>query len=237
MKTNIKYYKQWLIVFLFVGFTGVLIWQISSLSKPENQSLAGQTEKQVDANLQDIQPNKLQQKLALMTQTINRLESRLDRQENNLAENRNVQIVEDDEANVLYPDTEDPDLVQGIQQEKAAVIHQNKMAALNTLLKEEEADQDWAKSVSDNVYQAFENKSDQYELEDLVCGNSVCKLEASIKLADDEDMLIAPNLEHLLHGEIDWPGGTIYELDTETGKFTVFMKREGEALYSEDEEG
>ena len=112
-----------------------------------------------------------------------------------------------------------------------------RMAALNSLLKEEEADQDWAKSVSDNVYQAFENKSDQYELEDLVCGKTVCKLEASIKLVDDEDIVNAPNLEQLLHGEIDWPGRTTYELDTETGKFTVFMKREGETLYSEDEEG
>ncbi|VAW55634.1 hypothetical protein MNBD_GAMMA07-413, partial [hydrothermal vent metagenome] len=74
----------------------------------------------------------------------------------------------------------------------------------------------WTNQVTNDFETVFESHSDQLVLHDISCGNSICKLNASIN-TDQLEMSEPVQLDRLINGEAKWSGQSFYQMDTETG--------------------
>ncbi len=120
----------------------------------------------------------------------------------------------------------DPDKQQEQERAMAEQWHEEQFNYLESHLAGQTEDQSWSMQVEMDFHGAFDNNSEHYTLNDISCGDTMCRLEASMQ-SESEDSTPRPGLDHVIHGEAGWAGQSMFELDTETGNVTVYLMRDG----------
>lgn len=176
-----------------------------------------------------------EQQLTDITEAINQIKKMLDMKQDKLVDVRSIQSVQESDLLAVEPyEEQDSAAQQEFDRQEADLHYEEKINALQTQLGEESVDEAWFTEVGDDVYRAIEKHSDRYVLDNLVCGSSICKLDASMKFINGEsDFSSGHGVDRLIHGEMAWAGQSLFEQDTETGKITVFLIKKGEVTSEE----
>ncbi len=219
--------------------SSLLIWHFSSAERiakiidPSKNDIASPSlRNDIGNSLLTIREKQLTE----ITESINKINKRLDKMQNKLVVATLAQPIQEvDLLDVELSEEQDPDIEQDIDRQEADQHYEEKINSLQTQLVKEPVDEVWLTEVEDTVHSAIEKLSELYVLDDFVCGSTICKLEASMKPINGEgDFSSGPGIDHLVHGEMAWTGQSLSEVDTETGKATVYLIRHGENVTSEE---
>jgi hypothetical protein len=140
--------------------------------------------------------------------------------------------IPDDEAEISYDNnTENTELDSDYRQEQELLFsesHQNAyMQQVDDLFMQQEEDISWSAQVESDFSSAFENYIGQVQLSNVSCGDSMCKVSANIIDADNTTPDKLPPLDHIIHGDAEWQGQSLYKMDLDTGEITLYLMRDG----------
>jgi len=229
----------WAITILAISFA-FMTYALYAPSKIKSQRITSQNESTINSSPSELSQNEaiLETQQQLVSQLIaiqkqnekNRHDIMLikETQEQIQQSVMNREIENFSENNVVENKLEDSDAKpQSDEQEQAQ--QQEYIQSIDNVYSSQDEDSMWTNQVTNDFEIAFENYSDQLVLHDVSCGDSICKLNASVntdQITNNESV----QLDHLINGDAKWAGQSFYEMNTETGAVTVYLMREGEAF-------
>lgn len=131
-------------------------------------------------------------------------------------------------------DNQDPD----IREAQAAFEAESRQAAYMRQLEDyyaaQQEDISWTAQVESEFKAAFGSYGGQVQLNSVSCGDVMCKVSANVAGVGNGAVEQMPPLDHIIHGDANWQGQSLYKLDLDTGEFTLYLMREGVDLPAEN---
>jgi hypothetical protein len=89
--------------------------------------------------------------------------------------------------------------------------------------------------VESELQTAFEGYPGRIQLNDVSCGDAMCKVSANIIETGNDPNETTPPFDQIIHGNAKWPGQSMYKMDMDTGEVTLYLMREGVGLPQEED--
>jgi hypothetical protein len=221
---------------------GMLLWFNSRIVETETKTFSYATEpaSKVSTALPENKAGDsdlaaLRQRLDDLTAAVKRTQAQLEKHDQALVEDSNdYQALPTQSMSTFKPyeeadiEQEDVDIQQEQDRAQAEQFYEDQLVLLESDLAAQTVDQQWLAQVEYDFHNAFEERFQNYSLDNISCGSTMCKLKATMHLDDESTELgMPPGIDHIIHGDIGWPGQSIYAMNAETGEVTVYLMREG----------
>ncbi|MCK5709279.1 MAG: hypothetical protein KAI07_01965 [Deltaproteobacteria bacterium] len=110
------------------------------------------------------------------------------------------------------------------KEQQSHAWYQKQADSIETVLTDEKPDEKWTEETQQTLEAALEVSDNNINVQNITCGESICKLNAELK---GGDMSSGPNIDHLVYGDMEWDGPILSKYDADTGEITVFLMRPG----------
>jgi phage-related protein len=136
----------------------------------------------------------------------------------------------DDSAEFSYDSNAETAEVDPEQEQEVLAAETRRLAYMRQIDEQfmlQAEDASWSAQVESDFSSVLENYMGQIQLNSVSCGDSMCKISANIIVTDDASTEQLPPLEHIIHGDAQWQGQSLYEMDMDTGEITFYLMRDG----------
>ena len=117
------------------------------------------------------------------------------------------------------------------KQEQAALESESKEAEYERQLEDyfysQQEDMSWSVQVESDFQSAFDNYVNQIQLNSVSCRDAMCKVSAKMMEVGNVSAEQLPQLDHIIHGDANWQGKSMFKMDLESGEITLYLIRDG----------